>query len=283
VGAIEILNRLGLDATHVSYSYDAAGNMTAMTVPAGATHTFEYGPFSERERYGTPISGSYTYTYDGERNLKSVTLPSGRQITGTYTHGFLTAITAPEGVTTLARGRCGRLNSATRDGQTVSYAYDGTLITADARHGAIEATIAYACNSDFRPRAVSYANATQTLSYDPDGLLVGSGPFTITRSADSGLATAVLGGPLAVSRTFSGYGELDASSYSVGSSPALSWTLTRDKSGRIITKTETSPTGSATYSYTYDPMGRLATVTKDGALAEAYSYDAAGNRAGPFD
>jgi hypothetical protein len=35
---------------------------------------------------------------------------------------------------------------------------------------------------------------------------------------------------------------------------------------------------TSNYAYTYDPMGRLLTVTKDGGLVQEYRYDANGTR-----
>ena len=57
-----------------------------------------------------------------------------------------------------------------------------------------------------------------------------------------------------------------------------SWNLIRDNNGRITQKTETAGNITSAYSYTYDSMGRLMTVTKDGALVEEYRYDANGTR-----
>ncbi len=57
-----------------------------------------------------------------------------------------------------------------------------------------------------------------------------------------------------------------------------SWALTRDNNGRIISKTETVGGITASFAYTYDSMGRLLTVTKDGNLVEEYSYDLSGTR-----
>jgi len=54
--------------------------------------------------------------------------------------------------------------------------------------------------------------------------------------------------------------------------------LTRDNNGRIIGKTETVAGVTANFAYTYDSMGRLLTVTKDGNLVEDYSYDLSGTR-----
>jgi len=55
-------------------------------------------------------------------------------------------------------------------------------------------------------------------------------------------------------------------------------TLGRDSSGRITEKTENIGGITSHYAYTYDQLGRLLTVTRDGALLEEYAYDNNGNR-----
>jgi len=56
------------------------------------------------------------------------------------------------------------------------------------------------------------------------------------------------------------------------------WSVTRDNTGRITDKTETVNKVTANYHYTYDPMGRLLTVTQDGTLVEEYQYNSTGTR-----
>ncbi|MGA1796651.1 MAG: hypothetical protein ACMUIL_12410 [bacterium] len=56
------------------------------------------------------------------------------------------------------------------------------------------------------------------------------------------------------------------------------WSLVRDNDGRITEKAETAPDITSEYQYTYDSMGRLLTVTKDGVLVEEYRYGLNGTR-----
>jgi len=137
---------------------------------------------------------------------------------------------------------------------------------------------AYTYNNDFNVSSFSYAGDTASLTYDNDGLLTGAGAFEIVRNAQNGLSESVSGGVLALSRTFNGYGEVEAESAEINSQGVASWSLTRDDNGRITQKTETVDGVTAGYVYTYDSMGRLLTVTKDGTLVEEYRYDNAGTR-----
>ena len=106
----------------------------------------------------------------------------------------------------------------------------------------------------------------------------GAGSFTITRDTANGLPTFVSDGALSLTRAFNGYGEIEGQDFTIGGSSLTSWTLTRDDAGRITQKQETVAGTTSNYAYTYDPMGRLLTVTKDGALVEEYHYGPNGAR-----
>jgi YD repeat-containing protein len=79
-------------------------------------------------------------------------------------------------------------------------------------------------------------------------------------------------------RTYSGYGELDGITYTVGGTNTYGCTLARDTMGRITKKVETIDGSGNTWDYAYDDNGRLTEVKKDGAVAESYTYDSQGNR-----
>lgn len=144
--------------------------------------------------------------------------------------------------------------------------------------GTLNQSIGYNYNDDFNVTAFSYAGATDAYSYDLDGLLTGVNAYTITRNPQNGFAEAVDGNGLSISRVFNGYGELDEQTVTVGSQPAIQWSLTRDDTGRIVTKTESVDGVAHNYGYDYDAMGRLLTVTLDGILVEEYGYNLSGAR-----
>jgi YD repeat-containing protein len=71
---------------------------------------------------------------------------------------------------------------------------------------------------------------------------------------------------------------VEGQGFTIGSQNLTSWNLARDSNGRITQKTETVDGTTSNYEYTYDPMGRLLTVTKDGTLIEEYEYSLNGTR-----
>jgi RHS repeat-associated protein len=144
--------------------------------------------------------------------------------------------------------------------------------------GTLTDAITYSYDDDFNLANFTYAGSTISYSYDNDGLLTGAGSFAIGRNAANGLPESVTGGALNLSRAFNGYGEVGGQDFTVGGQGLTSWSLTRDNAGRITAKTETVDGVTSIYIYTYDPMGRLRTVTKDGSLIEEYQYDSVGTR-----
>ncbi len=170
------------------------------------------------------------------------------------------------------------MESATNGSEAITYGYDGSLVTSETLSGTLNQTLGYTYNTDFNLTGFTYAGGTTSYAYDNDGLLTGAGAFTIIRDAQNGLPTSVSGGALSLTRGFNGYGEVSSESFSVNSQDLTSWNLGRDDNGRIVNKQITVNGTTANYTYTYDPMGRLLTVTKDGALIEEYQYGPNGAR-----
>ena len=144
--------------------------------------------------------------------------------------------------------------------------------------GTLNQSLGYTYNNDFNVTDFTYAGDTENYLYDNEGLLTGSGSFTITRDAQNGLPEVVSGGALNQSRTFNGYGEQDGEVSTISGQGVSLWSLAQDDNGRITQKIGTVDGITSNYDYIYDPMGRLITVTKDGSLVEEYDYDINGTR-----
>ena len=134
----------------------------------------------------------------------------------------------------------------------------------------------YLYNSDVHLSSITYAGDTVGFTYDGERLLTGAGSFAISRFNDTGvnetgLPYQVSNGTFSLNRSFNGYGETISENAVVNSQDVYSWNvLARFNDGSIKTKSETIGGVTTTLEYTYDPMGRLATVTKDGSLVEEY-------------
>jgi RHS repeat-associated protein len=266
------------DGSSVGFSYDRNGNMTVLTNPANVSHRFAYNKVNLNSSYQTPVSGSYRYVYDRDRRLSQVNFPSGKQINNIYANGTLEQIQTPEGDIDLSYLCGNKIDTITKGTETITYGYDGSLITAESLSGTVTDRLSYGYDDDFNLTSFTYAGATVSYSYDNDGLMTRAGSFTINRNAANGLPESVTDGAFDVSRIFNGYGEVGGQDFTVGGQSLTSWSLTRDNAGRITAKTETVDGVTSDYSYTYNPMGRLRTVIKDGILIEEYHYDSVGTR-----
>ena len=285
IGRMTGINRP--DGNFIDFSYDANGNMTVLINPTGSEHKFGYNQLNRNSTYTTPLKGNYSYVYDKDRRLIRTNLPSGQNIINDYADpsneedkSRLRQIRTPEGNIDFSY-LCGtKIDSITKGTESISYSYDGKLVISETLSGILNQLLGYTFNNDFEVSSFTYAGGTINYGYDKDGLLTGAGSFTVTRNADNGLPETVAGGALKLARIFNGYGELESQNLTVNSLNAASWSLIRDNNGRIISKTETVGGVTASFAYTYDSMGRLLTVTKDGNPnpAEAYSYDISGTR-----
>ncbi|MCI5196623.1 MAG: hypothetical protein D3919_10430, partial [Candidatus Electrothrix sp. AW5] len=269
------------DSTTVQFSYDSNGNMTVLTNPSATDHAFSYNKVNRQNAYQTPISGSYSYVYDKDRRLKQTNFPSGLQISNIYTDNLLTQIQTPEGNIDYSYLCSSKVGSISKGTESLAYDYDGSLLLSETKNGTVNQVLEFSYNNDFDLSAISYAGGTENLSYDNDGLLTAAGAYTISRNATNGLPEQVSGdalNPLNRSRSFNGYGELTAEEATVNAQSVNGWSVTRNNNGRILTKTETVNGSTVEYAYTYDDMGRLLTVHKDGTLVEEYQYGLNGSR-----
>ena len=276
VGRMTGINRA--DGTSIGFTYDQNGNMTALTNPSMTDHEFSFNKVNLNDSYQAPISGSYSYVYDRDRRLIQTNFPSGNQINNIYDTTRLMQIQTPEGNIDFTY-LCGtKVESITKGVDTITYGYDGKLITSETLSGTLNQTLGYTYNNDFNISSFSYAGNTHIYTYDDDGLLTGAGGFTIFRNTQNGLPEEVTGGTLNLSRTFNAYGEVEGQGFTINALSLTSWNLARDDNGRITDKAETVDGVTSSYTYTYDPMGRLLTVTKDGTVIEEYEYSPNGTR-----
>jgi RHS repeat-associated protein len=115
-------------------------------------------------------------------------------------------------------------------------------------------------------------------AYDDDELLTSAGAYAITRDAVNGFARSALLGVVGDDWTHNEFGQTASHSVTINAVPVYDVNYMRDDLGRIAQKTETIEGINNTFDYDYDLRGQLTEVRKNGVVAEAYSYDANGNR-----
>jgi RHS repeat-associated protein len=173
----------------------------------------------------------------------------------------------------------GNLSSIAAPGSTLSYTYDGSLLTQSTWSGTVSGSVGRTYDNNFRitSQSVNGAN-TVTFGYDTDSLLTSAGTLSLSRSAQHGLITGTTLATVTDSRSYNTFGELSSYTANVSGSPVLSVTYNRDKLGRITQKVETIGGVTDTFEYGYDLAGRVTQVRQNGAVVASYLYDTNGNR-----
>ena len=232
-------------AIAMGFSYDANGNVTSITPPGKPAHTFAYTPVDLEQDYVPPDLGfsprNTQYTYNLDRQLTLVTRPDGQTLQLGYepTGGRLSTLTLPgsQTITYAYHPSTGNVSTITAPGSTLSYSYDGSLLTSTAWTGTVAGSVGRTYDNNFRITSQS-VNGGNTISfgYDNDSLLTSAGALSITRSTQHGLITGTTLSTVADSRSYNTFGELSSYTANVSGSPVFTTTYTRDKLGRITQK-----------------------------------------------
>ncbi|MFN0085968.1 MAG: hypothetical protein ACKVX9_11330, partial [Blastocatellia bacterium] len=274
------------DARVIGYGHDAGGNRTSVTPPGRPAHTFSYNAIDLMTAYTPPVvagTGPTGYAYNLDHQLTSITQPGVVTIDFGYdTAGRLDSRTIASGIYVYSySGTTGRLTGITApNGPGLALAYNGPLPLSQTWSGPITGSVSQTYNSFFllASQSVNGAN-TINYAYDNDNLLTVAGALAISRSAVNGLVSGTTLGGISDTRGYNGFGELTSHNASFGASPLYSFSLTRDKLGRVTQRVETIGGGSTTNDYIYDLAGRLQEVKLNSVTVRTYGYDSNSNRA----
>ncbi len=287
----------------IGLRYDATGNLTSIRPPGRMPHEFGYTKTDLNRRYMPPAltgvdSTATRYEFNGDRQLTRAIRADGSVISLAYdaTKARLDSVTVARGKHVLTySGSTGQLSTlVSPDTVTLTYAYDGPLVTSEQWSGAIPGGQARAVSReydlDFRPLGETVTGTSAVAyEYDDDGLLTAAGDLVIHRRAEDGAmdSTHVSGGGGSIESSLDydpDHGELRNPRYVHNSQGVLfQQSLERDVLGRITHVTELAFGTSREWRYRYDVAGRLygALLGVGGATPETlatYSYDANGNR-----
>jgi RHS repeat-associated protein len=288
------------DARVICYGWDANGNLTRVSPPGKPAHRFTWRLFDLVGSYLPPalaggLTGTTGYTYNRDEQLTRIQRPDGQTITFTYdaTGGHLQAITIPDGQYTYTYANGLVRTAQSPDGLTNTLTYAGTQVLHDAvtdARGASVGAMQFRYNNDLLVSSSTAmgANPANTrvvnFVYDADNLLLRAGNQRYTRDPQEGVLTGTTLARIAETYGYSAtYGELTtfAARHTAPTgavTPLFRQAFARDAVGRIVRKTETLLGTTTTYTYTYDPVGRLTDVHKNGAPYSHYTYDTNSNR-----
>jgi RHS repeat-associated protein len=295
-----------------SQSYDLNGNLASITVPPAtpplsSKHAFTYTPLNLLGAYDPPQVSSAdggvetplatlntSYAYDPNHNPISTQVPEG---TGYDTvvqlfdaNSRLSSTYDPISLVTsaysyLASDQVGSI--VTSDGVTLTNTFDGFLKSKTAWSSSLfNNSVGWTYDPLLRPLTLAIPSGTTVATFeyaDPSGLYTGAtsptaSPFSVTRDLTTGLPTGAALGATAEVWTYDAYGAPATYTVTSGSTTLYLMSITsRDQNGRIQDMTENNNGTAHTWSgVTYDPMGRLTSVTLDGTT-RTYGYDANSN------
>ncbi len=278
------------DTQVIGQGYDKNGNPTSVTPPGRPAHALGYDKVNLLADYLPPDAGfsprDTQWSHDGDREVSAMVRPDGLVLGyGRDSAGRLALLTAPTETRTYSySGTTGQLLSVVTPAVTLSYAWDGSLVTNMTWSGAVNGSVELAHDDDFRVSVETVdAGGPVSIQYDLDSLVSHAGDLAVARSNQNALVTGTTLDQVTDSYTYSGFGELASYEALFGANSLYKLVFERDALGRITKKTETIGGGTTVFGYAYDLAGRLKEVKENGAVARSYGYDANGNRLAKTD
>jgi RHS repeat-associated protein len=286
------------DGSIILFSYDLNGNLISLTPPSRPAHEFSYNLFELLQTYLPPALGganiATNYSYNLDKQLSQISLPTNQVITYTYgpANGLLEEIATPNGDyqysyvpnTSLISG----LTSP--DAESLTFGYAGNVLTNVASSGPVTSNLNFLYNTDGSVAALSLQNgAAQAISYDKDGLTVGSGSLSMTRD-QNGLVTATNLSSIGENLSYDSFGEMTSDQFFVQKAgkafEIYDKQFVRDNLGRIIDIKHSyfAPYCASQFwglpeeKYIYDSVGRLIEASGNFSPLRRYVYDENGNR-----
>lgn len=263
------------------FTYDGAGNLTAIADARGNTWTFTYDGqhrlLTDTDRRGVTV---LTNTYGADGRIASQADANGQLTTFTYTplagSRLRVVVTPPSGnAVTQVYGPNGQLLRVTDgEGHTASFGWDatGSLAAATDKLGK---TLHFSSDAQGRLTSVTdRLGATTTISYTgsglPGGITTVNGTTGLTYFATGNVREVWLPDGHLAAFAYDGQNQLTAISHN-----GRYWRYQYNAQG-MPTRLE-DPTGKAR-TMTYDAAGRLTQLTlPDGLGSFLYSWDANGN------
>ncbi len=278
------------DAQVIGQGYDPNGNLTSVTPPGRPAHALAYDKVNLLADYLPPDAGfsprDTQWSYDGDRELTAMLRPDGLTLaTGYDSAGRVGSLTAPTETRTYSYSAAtGQLLSIAAPNVTLSYSWDGSLLTGMTWSGAVNGSVEFTRDDDFRVSMETVdAGGPVSIQYDLDSLVSQAGDLAVARSSQNALLTGTTLDQLSDSYSYSGFGELSSYEALFGANSLYKMVFERDALGRITKKTETIGATTTVFEYAYDLVGRLKQVKENGVVARSYGYDANGNRLNKTD
>jgi RHS repeat-associated protein len=293
----ELVSKSG-GSDQLSYSYDAAHRITAITNGNGYAKSYSYNAAGYVSQVQLPGGAIYAYnTYTNGGRLSQMTMPNGAVKNFSYSdpEGYLTSVSYPSYSSqniSYSYDGYGRLSSESNGNASYGYSYtnSGQLSQKVITYPGLSAIdLNYTYNKDGSLQTLSTPAGSFTYSYDGDCRLTSlSNPLSETTSYNylnnSWLNKCTLADRAYTVPIHNALGQVSAL-YNFAPSTSVTSEFTsckHDGAGELKSVSETlagSSTLSGSSSFTYDSYGRLLTdsSTRTGGYSYSFAYDADGN------
>ncbi|SJN59482.1 Putative deoxyribonuclease RhsC [Vibrio ruber DSM 16370] len=266
-----------------AYSYDAWGNITAVTLPDGTVHSYGYNEQGWLTGYTDPLGASWLYEHNSQGDVIQVTDPEGRIWQMSYTErGLQDSVTGPDGSVTRyrynERGLLTRLEPDTGYGMDFHYDRFDRLVkrVSDKRdsQGNLTRQWHYHESNSFPDKVIYEDGSEAHFGYDIEGNLVSvtdalGQTQRFTYGAFDKLQTVT--DPLGATTRY--HYNVEAEFAGVTNSQGQQWLYGFDKLGRIESERHYD---GRTEIYGYDAVGRLVQRSKPDGHTLRYQYDVCG-------
>ncbi len=296
--AQRLLTKTLPDSRVVNYTYDSAGNLTSITPPNARLHQMIYGANEKIATYQPPSFNSgatftpTNYTYNNDRQLRRIIRPDGQTILHNYntTTSLLETITGNFGTIAYSYSY-ERPSNINYNGSELQISYLGKTVNGyNLSNGGYPV---YSYNRSPHSSAgqkvgsetitggnISSISHTINYSYDDDEYVKKAGDLELNYNSPNGQVVSTRLKNIRDYYYYNNFGEVRAYKAKYKSTEIYSYNLERDSLGRITKKTEVLNNVTTVYDYTYDSVGRLIQVNKNGSVSSTYVYDSNSNRIG---
>lgn len=288
------------DGRFTRFVYNKNGQILRV-VPAGRpAHSFVYNLMELPSVYRPPLAADASvaqtrYSYDQDKTLTMIRRPDNKVVRFNYEPemGQLMAmVLGPNERQTYSyyeyTDNVRAVNSP--DGVRSSFTYFGKdriaseLQTIDN----VSTRVRFTFDNFFRPvRRILQKDGNEIsrigMVYKDDSKPSRIGDMLLTYDQVSGRLVSTILDKVRDRRTYDSFGNLESyrATYHPENAPAQElyfYTLTRDALHRIVTKIERVQGVRTDYAYSYDSVGRLSSVTKNGVIVSSFTYDSNSNR-----
>lgn len=239
------------------FTLDAAGNVTSMTDAEGRTTTYSYDVMNRLTQVVDPDLAVTTYEYDDAGNLAGVT--DARLKTTTFSYDQrdrLNGRTDPLGHSESFSydGNGNTVSTTNRNGQTITYEYNGAN---ELTKKTLPVSVITTYTYD--------NNGNMLTAFDPDSRL------TMTYDgADRLLTVSTAGSSNQPSRNIVNTYDLNGNRTMEAVSGGSPFTFVYDALNRLTSMTEP---GTKTFTFSYDAIGRRSQLVYGNGATADYSYD----------